>query len=212
MKEFRGSLVLLSSQAVYYGLEGGVHEKVDHVSTVPYGVSKQMVEAYAKYFLRDGLLSKLWIFRLAYAFGKGEKEYRIIPRCANSVRNNEKVTIFGGGKSFVNPLPSEFVAKILVKAAENLEEAKEGFMEITNLNYPRKVTVMDIVSFLSQVKHFDFVVNEAGEEWPVKFWGNTENLSSHLTTWNMEFPELRECLKEYFIELIEGKAEWRKSL
>jgi hypothetical protein len=65
---------------------------------------------------------------------------------------------------------------------------------------------------LSQIKHFDFQINESGEEWPVKFWGNTQNLSSLLTKWNVEFPDLWECLKEYFIELIEGKTEWQKSL
>jgi nucleoside-diphosphate-sugar epimerase len=207
MKEFRGSLVLLSSQAVYYGLEGKILEAVDHVSTIPYGLSKQMTEAYAKYFLKSGYLSKLWIFRLAYAFGKGEKERRLIPRCANAVRKREKVTLFGGGKSLVNPLPAEFVAKTLVKASEHLKGAKSGFMEITNMNYPEKVTVRDVVVSLNQIKPLDFLVEEAGEEWPVRFWGDTQNLSSHMEEWKIDFPDLEVSLKEYFTELIEGKVE-----
>jgi len=207
MKEFRGSLVLLSSQAVYYGLEGEIPETVDHVSTIPYGLSKQMTEAYAKYFLKNGYLSKLWILRLAYAFGKGERERRLIPRCANAVHNHGKVTLFGGGKSFVNPLPSGFVAKILVKAAEHLKGAKSGFMEITNMNYPKKVTVRDLVVSLTQIKPFDFLVDNAGEEWPVRFWGDTQNLSSQMREWKVAFPDLGVSLKKYFIELIEGKAE-----
>ena len=207
MKEFRGALVLLSSQAVYYGLEGEILETVDHVSTVPYGLSKQMTEAYAKYFLKNGFLSKLWIFRLAYAFGKGERERRLIPRCANAVRNREKVTLFGGGKSFVNPLPSDFVAKILVKATEHLKSAKSGFMEITNINYPEKVTVRDLVVSLTQIKPFDFIAEDAGEEWPVRFWGDTQNLRSHMKEWKTNFPDLRVNLKKYFTELIRGKAE-----
>ena len=207
MKEFRGSLVLLSSQAVYYGLEGEILETVDHVSTIPYGLSKQMTEAYAKYFLKNGFLSKLWIFRLAYAFGKGERERRLIPRCANAVRKREKVTVFGGGKSFVNPLPAEFVAKILVKASEHLKGDKRGFMEITNMNYPEKVTVKDVVVSLNQIKSFDFSVKEPGEEWSVRFWGDTQNLCSHMKEWKMDFPDLGVSLKNYFIELIKGKTK-----
>jgi nucleoside-diphosphate-sugar epimerase len=206
MKDFRGSLILLSSQAVYYDLEGEIRETVDHVSTIPYGLSKQMTEAYAKYFLKNGYLSKLWIFRLAYAFGRGERESRLIPRCANAVRSREKVTLFGGGKSFINPLPSDFVAKILVKAAEHLKSAKKGFMEITNMNYPEKVTVRDLVVSLTQINPFDFALEDAKEEWPVRFWGNTQNLSSHMKEWKMTFPDLRVSLKKYFTELIEGKA------
>jgi nucleoside-diphosphate-sugar epimerase len=207
MKEFRGSLVLLSSQAVYYGLEGEILETVDHVSTIPYGLSKQMTEAYAKYFLKNGYLSKLWIFRLAYAFGKGEREHRLIPRCANAVCKREKVTLFGGGKSFLNPLPADFVAKILVKASEHLKEAKRDFMEITNMNYPEKVTVRDVVVSLNQIKPFDFLVKDSGEEWPVRFWGDTQNLSNHMKEWKMDFPDLGVSLKKYFTELIEGKVE-----
>jgi len=206
LEEFRGSLVLLSSQATYYGLEGEIPETVNHIATVPYGLSKQMAEAYARYFLRNGALSKLWIFRLMYAFGQGEKERRLVPKCANAVRNNQRITIFGEGKSFLNPLPSSFVAQILLKATESLKVREHKFMEATNINYPEKVSVKDVVTFLNGVKHFDFIINDSGEEWPVKFWGNTKNLLSHMKEWNTDFPDLWNNLKEYFMELIKGKA------
>ena len=206
LEEFRGSLVLLSSQATYYGLEGEIPETVNHIATVPYGLSKQMAEAYARYFLRNGALSKLWIFRLMYAFGKGEKERRLIPKCANAVRNNQRITIFGEGKSFLNPLPSSFVAQILLKATESLKVREHKFMEATNINYPEKVSVKDVVTFLNGVKHFDFIINDSGEEWPVKFWGDTKNLLGRMREWNTDFPDLWNNLKEYFMELIKGKA------
>jgi len=204
MESFRGSMVLLSSQAVYYGLEGEITEHIDHVPTIPYGLSKQMMEAYAKYFLKKGTLSKLWIFRLMYAFGKGEKERRLIPRCAKATYSNEKVAVFGGGKSFLNPLPSCFVAKVLVRAAKSLKEREENFLEGTNISYSEKVTVGDVVRFLAKVRHFDYVFNESGEEWPVRFWGNTCNLSTHLKEWKLDFPNLWDSLKEYFVELTRG--------
>ncbi len=205
MEAFRGSLVLLSSQAVYYGLEGEVSEGVDHVSTIPYGLSKQMVEAYAKYFLNAGVLSKLWIFRLMYAFGKGEKERRLIPQCAEATRTGENVAIRGGGRSFLNPLPSRFVANVLVRAIESLGKGDVGFLQTTNLNHPEKVRVLDVVKFLNDVKPFEYTIIESGEEWPVKFWGDTHNLSAHLSEWAIDFPNLWDSLKVYFVELLGGR-------
>lgn len=199
MMNFRGSLVLLSSQAVYYGLEGEILEDVEHVSTIPYGLSKQAAEAYAKYFLEEGRLSKLWIFRLAYAYGMGEKDHRLIPRCAKAVREKGKVTLFGGGSSFINPLPVEFVSSTLLRASEDQKRK----LEITNLNCPNKITVKDMILLLNNVTHFDFELQESGEEWPVRFYGNIENLASYLRSWNVEFPVLQDSLKNYFIDLVQ---------
>jgi nucleoside-diphosphate-sugar epimerase len=201
----KSSLVLLSSQAVYYGFKGEILESVDHVPTIPYGLSKKMVEAYANYFLTRVALAKLWTFRLMYAFGEGEKEGRLIPRCAKAASNDERVTIFGGGKSFLNPLPSLFVAETLVKAAKDLEKRDKDFLEITNLNYPESVTVGDVVRFLSGVQNFDYEIAESGEEWPVEFWGDTRNLSRHMKRWNLSFPDLWDDLKQYFKVLLRGK-------
>jgi hypothetical protein len=94
----------------------------------------------------------------------------------------------------------------LLKAAESLKGREDKFMEVTNINYPEKVSVKDVVMFLSHVKRFDFVVNDSGEDWPVKFWGNTKNLLSHMREWNIDFPDLWDNLKEYYMELTEGKA------
>ncbi len=205
MEIFRGSLVIISSQAVYYGLNGEILENIDHVPTMPYGISKKMMEAYANYFVAKGDLSKLWILRLMYAFGEGEKERRLIPRCARAVSGNERVEIFGGGKSFLNPLPSVFVARALVEAVEDLDKRAENFLEITNLNYPERATVGDVVRFLDNVKHFDYEIVESGEEWPVRFWGNTRNLSAHMKEWKINFPSLWDDLKEYFTRLLRGR-------
>lgn len=205
MEGFRGSFITLSSQAVYYGLEGEIDEDVGHISIIPYGLSKQMTETYARYFLKKGILSKLWIFRLMYAFGKNEKERRLIPRCAKATCSNEKVVVYGGGRSFLNPLPSWFVAKVLIEASNNLEEKDESFLEMTNMNYPEKVTVSDIVAFLEDVKHFGYIINEFGEEWPIRFWGNTKNLVTHMKEWNIAFPNLWNNLRKYFMKLVGEK-------
>jgi hypothetical protein len=161
-----------------------------------------MVEAYSKYFLKSGFLSKLWIFKLMYAFGKFEKERRLIPKCARATRTNETVFVYGGGKSFLNPLPSWFIAKVLVRAAESLEKKEDNFTEITNINHPEKVTVKDVIAFLANLKHFNYVVKDSMEEWPVRFWGNTNRLSIHMREWNIGFPSVWDSLKKYFAKLV----------
>lgn len=202
-ERFRGSLILLSSQAVYYGLEGEVTEDVDHVSTIPYGLSKQMTEAYAMHFCRTGVLRNLWIFRLMYAFGKGEKSRRLIPRCADAVRGHGNVEILGGGRSFMNPLPAWFVAQVLLGSAECMVNTNDRFPEVTNLCYPENVKVRDVVGFLSKVRNFDYSVSEGGEDWPVTFWGNTEKLRSCLRKLKLKVPDVWKELEKYFLELIE---------
>jgi len=205
MKVFRGSLVLLSSQAVYYGLEGEIKENVEHVPTMPYGLSKLMTEAYAKYFQETTALSNLWIFRLMYAFGEGEKARRLIPQCANAVINRGEVNINGEGKSFLNPLPSWFVGKILVKGMQSLLCRNGASLEVTNLNHSERFTVRDVVEFLASVRNFKYSINPGGEEWPVRFWGNTGSLLTYMEEWKIDFPNVRSSLQQYFIELVEGQ-------
>lgn len=207
MKFFRGDLILLSSQAVYYGLEGEIDESINHVPRIPYGLSKQMTEKYAEYFLNIGHISKLWILRLMYSYGKGEKERRLIPTCARAVHTGEVINIHGSGKSFVNPLPSSFVAEVLVKTAQNLQEKEDNFLEITNLNHPKKMTVVDMVKFLGHLKDFNYNIIDHGEEWPIRFWGNTEKISIYLKKMNIKFPDIYENLKEYFINLIKKEVK-----
>jgi nucleoside-diphosphate-sugar epimerase len=200
MSGFKGRLVLLSSQALYYGLEGRVGEAVEHLPETTYGISKQMVEAYAKYYLATRTLESLWIFRLSYAFGEGERADRLIPRCASATRAGGAVTVYGGGKSFLNPLPADFVARVLLKAIELPPPTKGARVEITNLNHREPMKVRDVVSLLKSVQRFDINLVEE-ERWPVKFWGETGNLEGHLSKWRMSFPDIEVSLKSYFQEL-----------
>ncbi|WP_373839071.1 NAD-dependent epimerase/dehydratase family protein [Methanospirillum sp.] len=202
INNFNGSLVLLSTQAIYYGLNGEIFESIKHLPTIPYGISKQAVESYASYFLNSHHLTKLWIFRLMNSYGPGEKSRRIIPRCAKACLLDDKVTINGGGKSYLNPLPSWFIAKILSTAAFNMFDLDDGFLEITNLNHKINLTVLELVQYLHMLKPFNYSVINDGEEWPVHFWGNTSNLSEHLKKWNFDFPGLHRSIQDYYLSLI----------
>ncbi|MEW5936998.1 MAG: NAD(P)-dependent oxidoreductase [Candidatus Thermoplasmatota archaeon] len=202
--QFRGALVLLSSQSVYYGLEGCVHESIDHVPDSPYGVSKQTVESHAKFLLDKGHLSKLWISRLMYAFGKGEREQRLVPQCANVRKNKGVLKVFGNGCSYLNPLPVDFVADSLLRATAHLSEETMGYANIVNINHPKRITTAEVVRYLASVRPFDYEHVEIGEKYPVRFWGDTSKLSSHLKCWGMRYPDPYEELKKYFLKLTEG--------
>uniref|UniRef100_A0A7C2K6E6 NAD(P)-dependent oxidoreductase n=1 Tax=candidate division WOR-3 bacterium TaxID=2052148 RepID=A0A7C2K6E6_UNCW3 len=204
LEQFKGNLVLLSSQAVYYGLKGEISEDVKHLPTVPYGLSKKAIEAYAEYFFMKRKLSKLWILRLMYAFGEGEKEQRLIPRCARAALTGEKVIIFGKGNSLLNPLPSSFVAEILIKAIEHIKNEEDGFFEVTNLNYPRKVRVIDVVRFLQSIKNFNYTISKKREEMPIEFYGSIKKICTYMKKWNVQFPDLGINLKRYFTKLTKG--------
>lgn len=198
---FRGQMVLLSCQAVYHGLEGEVSEEVDHVPTMPFGLSKSVEETYARHLWRARYIDKLWIHRLMYAYGEGESERRLLPMCNWAASRKGKVHILGGGKSFLNPLPSKFVAEVLLRSADELQEAPSGFFELTNLNHPTKMAASQVVRTLNGARPFDFEIDEKPEEWPVKYWGRTEKLERYLRAWKMPFPDAKQALREYFLEL-----------
>ncbi len=201
MRHYRGSLILLSSQSVYQGLSGEIKEGVDHVPESPFGISKRMAEAYADYYYRMRHIGKLWVFRLLYAYGRGEIERRLLPMCAWASSNNGKVVIHGGGRSYLNPVSSPFVGEVLLRAVETVEEQEDGSREVFNLNHFRKMTALDVVKLLSESKKFDYTVDEKGETWPVKYWGDTDKLSVLLKEWKVSYPDIKQALVDYFMEI-----------
>jgi nucleoside-diphosphate-sugar epimerase len=203
MKFFKGALVLFSSQAVYYGYEGSVKEDVVQKPTVPYGISRHGAEMYAEYFKQVGKLRSLIILRPTYVFGQGEKKRRLIPRCAQAAITGSTVKVFGKGQSFLNPLPVEFVAQVAVKFSEVVAN-KERAMAV-NLNYPDPITVIDIIQTLQKVRSFKCVVEDGGEEWPAKHYGDSTRLLGLLKEWNMKMPDVKTELKRYFMKLVGEK-------
>lgn len=203
MKFFNGALVLFSSQAVYYGYEGSVKEDSVQKPTIPYGISRHGAEMYAEYFKHVGKLRSLIILRPTYVFGQGEEKRRLIPRCAQAATTGSTVKVFGKGRSFLNPLPVEFTAQIAIKLSEVVANNKCD--TAINLNYPDPITVLDIVQTLQKVKSFKCAVEDGGEEWPAKHYGDSTRLLGLLKEWNMEMPNVKDELKRYFMELVGEK-------
>ena len=206
LRHFTGILTMLSSQAVYFGLSGGVREDVDHVPNMPYGFAKLAAEQYARWALEAGRLDRLWIHRLMYAFGEGEKPGRLLPRCFRASREGGRVTVAGGGRSFLNPLPVGFLADVLVESAEQMRSEALGFTEVTNVNHPEPWTVLDVVNWVRDRNTFDLEVVESGEHWPVTFHGSVNRLLGWLDRWDMAFPDVRTSLLEYEDQLARRTA------
>ncbi len=201
VRHFRGDLVLVSSQSVYYGLEGKLREEVNHVPVVPHGVSKRAAEEYALYLAQLGYLDKLWTFRLRYAYGPGEPPRRLLPMCNWAATSGGKVQIHGKGKSLMNPLPAEWVGEVLIRAADTMGFDRERTISVTNLNHPEKISVAQIVRVLAGQRHFEYELEDGEEEWPVNFWGDTEFLERQLKIWRMKFPDVRDDLRRTFEEM-----------
>jgi len=204
-KFYKGTLVLFSSQAVYYGHKGKIKEDAAQRPTIPYGISRHAAEMYAEYFKQAGKFSSLAILRPTYVFGEGEKERRLIPRCARAAIKNDTLTVFGKGQSFLNPLPVEFVARVAVRINQEIA-SHEHDMSI-NLNHPDPMTVLELVQTLQDAKPFRCVVEEGGEEWPALHYGNANFLLRLLKQWRMEMPDVKRVLRQYFMSLTEGKQE-----
>lgn len=201
MRYFRGSLIMLSSQAVYQGLNGEIRESIDYVPESPFGISKRMAEAYADFYFCTGHIDKLWVFRLLYAYGRGEMERRLLPMCAWAASNKGRIVIHGGGRSYLNPLYSGFVGEVLLRATDTLGELPAGSRDIFNLNHPKKMTSLDVVKLLSGVRNFEFSIDLEGESWPIRYWGDTGKLANLLKAWGLSFPDARKNLVDYFLDI-----------
>ncbi len=201
VRYFRGNLVFVSSQSVYYGLEGKQREEVNHIPVVPHGISKRAGEEYATYLAQLGYLEKLWTFRLRYAFGRDELPRRLMPMCNWAATKGGKVKIHGKGVSLMNPLPSEWVGEVLMRAADTLGFERERTITVSNLNHPEKMTVAQMVRILAGTRDFEYVLESGEEEWPVQFWGDTELLARQLKTWKMKFPDIKESLRKRFNDM-----------
>ena len=207
IRYFRGNLVLLSSQSVYYGLEGKLREDVDHVPVVPHGMSKRISEQYAEYLAKLGFLEKLWTFRLRYAFGPGERPRRLLPMCNWAALKGGVLQVHGMGRSVMCPLPSEWVGEVLMRAADTLSFERERTINVMNLNHQEKMTVAQMVKVLAGERAFEYDLQAGEEEWPVQFWGDTEFLSKQLKTWKLTFPDIRESLRKRFSDMRYDKVE-----
>jgi hypothetical protein len=135
--------------------------------------------------------------------------------CAWASSNQGKVVLHGGGKTYLNPLSSSFVGEVLLRAVDTVEEQDDGSREVFNLNHPKKMTSLDVVKLLSGAKRFTYTVDEGGENWPIRYWGDTDKLAVLFKEWKLSFPDEKQSLVDYFMDIqttpIKRKLRVKKS-
>ena len=111
-------LVVLSSAAVYAGLEGRVDPAACLEPAMAYALSKRYVEGLVRALAADGRIDSSVVFRLYNAFGPGERPTRLIPQVAATVREGRSFTLTGAPDSLADPMHIDDVARSLIAAAD----------------------------------------------------------------------------------------------
>lgn len=171
---YEGRLIFVSSGAVYYGLEGRVDESAAINPTFPYGIGKLAMEQYVQYFykLRDS--KDFVILRLFYAFGRWERKTRLFRQVIESTLSEEKILVNGEGSSIIDPLSINDVVRIVEMVAFN----NKCSGHVINLSYGKPYSVKNMIETVFKVADKTTQVKFDGvpEQYPVKFWGDTEKL------------------------------------
>jgi nucleoside-diphosphate-sugar epimerase len=199
LSRFRGSPHDASSQAVFLiarrSAGGGI------VPNMPYGFSKLAAEKYAQWALESGRLERLWIHRLMYTFGPDEKPRRLLARCIRASQDGGTVTIAGNGRSFLNPIPVTFLARVLERSSMQLAQQPPGYMEVTNINHPEPWTVLEVAEHLCTIGSFAYKVVASGERWP-DHHGRVDKLSASARPVGYRFPMSVGVLAKYRDEVL----------
>ncbi|MBM7560306.1 NAD-dependent epimerase/dehydratase family protein [Marinitoga litoralis] len=164
--------ILLSSAAVYYGYEGYVDENVCPRPVINYGISKRISEMiFEKQARKSGVQGT--VLRLTHAFGKEEKESRLFKSIAKSIIDQKPLKVYGGGESYINPVPIDFVCKVV-----DYFLRRDSMVEVDyyNLGSFKPLKVREIVESLKDRFDFEFVF-EGEERHPVKFITKAEKLA-----------------------------------
>ena len=112
-------VVVLSSAAVYAGLEGPVGPDLCIDPTMPYALSKRYVEGLVGDLVRHSRIDGGLVLRLYNVFGPGERASRLIPRVVAAAREGRKFRLSGDPHSLSDPLYIDDVVDVLIAAVES---------------------------------------------------------------------------------------------
>lgn len=188
--------ILLSSAAVYYGYEGIVDENTCPRPMVNYGISKRIAEMIFEKEAKKQQTQAV-VLRLTYAFGKGERETRLFRSIAKSVTSGQSLKIHGKGESYINPVPVEFVCKVMEYF---LNKDLTTNVDYYNLGSLKCFKVIEIVEKLKENFNFKYTF-EGEEKQPVIFMTKTEKLAQLGIT----FDDVFKSVNRYIKSIIEQK-------
>jgi nucleoside-diphosphate-sugar epimerase len=120
-----GTLVFLSSGAVYDGLQGPVSPESCPRPRLPYAVSKLAAEGYIGHFCRQGAVERAAIIRFFGAYGPYEPSRKVYSRLVRrfGIERGNRFTIRGDGTNLIDAMyVSEAVRALLLVLAAPLTD------------------------------------------------------------------------------------------
>jgi UDP-glucose 4-epimerase len=162
-------IVLLSSAAVYAGLEGRVDPSRCLEPPMAYGLSKRYVEGLASGLVSDGHVEGLVTLRLYNAFGPGERSTRLIPRVVDAIHAGAPFGMSADPTSLSDPLSVEWVAEALIAAAGS--DVTGTFDICGGEPVPIAAQVGRIADALG-ARTPDIAVDQDPAETPIRFWSS----------------------------------------
>lgn len=162
-------VVLLSSAAVYAGLEGPVHPGLPVDPPMAYALSKRYVEGFVRALASQGKVEEVAIFRLYNAFGRGERPSRLIPRVAQAIAAGRPLELTGDPSSLSDPVEVKWVGAALIAAVAH---DNGGTFDLCGGDpVPLAVQVGRISEALGAPR-FDVVLRPNPGEEPIRFWSD----------------------------------------
>jgi nucleoside-diphosphate-sugar epimerase len=162
-------VVLLSSAAVYAGLEGLVGPALPVAPPMAYALSKLYVEGFVHALASTGRLESAITLRLYNCFGPGERPNRLVPRVAQAVRDRRPFMLTGDGSSLTDPLHVDDVVRALIAAASR---PVEGRFDLCGGDPRPLIERVRIIGTELGQPDLPVEVTPRADETPIGFWSD----------------------------------------
>lgn len=162
-------LVVLSSAAVYAGLDGKVDPTMAVDPPMAYALSKRYVEGLARALVAGGAVGSSAVLRLYNAFGPGERPTRLIPRVAAALAAATPFTLTGPPDSLADPVHVDDVVRCLVAAVDGSDDA------VLDLCGGQPVELTETIARIAVALGFDppnILLRPDPDQVPIRFWSD----------------------------------------
>lgn len=170
-------IVLLSSAAVYAGLDGQVDPGRCLAPETPYALSKRYVEGLVAALVAQGRALDAIVIRLYNAYGVGERPTRLVPRVVAAIQRREPFVLTGDPASLSDPLDVGDVVLALQHAAT--ADALPRDAKVTTFDlcggdpWPLGAQVGRIAAALDRDPP-ELIMRPNPSEVPIRFWSTPE--------------------------------------
>ncbi|MDS1004144.1 NAD(P)-dependent oxidoreductase [Clostridium sporogenes] len=187
------NVIFLSSAAVYDGNCGYIKEDEKVYPYSLYGICKYNSEMAIKYIMQDIIGKKLIIYRLTYGYGRFERNNRLMSLIKNCIKEN-KILKVNGYNNYLNPLSSEFISKIIIQSAKNIDIFPKD--EIINLTPLKKLKLKEILDIIASKNNLKYEL--ISEEPTIKYFPSSYKLEYYLKKLKIPEENIATKIIDYF--------------